>query len=454
LGLAAAYSFWIWLRKPTWRQALVAGYVLGLAQLCKTSWLVLYVLWPAVWIVWKSSARTVSANLATQRIEQPLQLATILAFSVFLINLSYGFDGTFTQLGEFDFVSDSLAAPTREQFPLERPNRFTDSPLAAIPLPLPRDYVLGIDIQKADFEHCCRPSYLRGTFRHTGWWYYYLYALAVKVPLGTSLLFSLSVILRFLPSVAERRWRDDIVVLSPAVALLALVSSQTGINHHVRYVLPAFPFAFVWASRAVAGSSSARLGVRMIALVALLWTCTSSLVVYPHSLSYFNELVGGPKGGHDHLLHSNIDWGQDLIYLHEWIERHQHSGPLYLAYYGAVDPSIVGIQYDPAPFLTPRSRGHSRKTPTSLSPSDCKPGLYAISVNFLRGDSWQLHDGKGVRIPVHHDAYVGLLHLAPCASVGYSIYIYDVSEEDLARCGLQRVLFDRVDDWRYTKDAT
>ena len=35
----------------------------------------------------------------------------------------------------------------------------------------------------------------------------------------------------------------------------------------------------------------------------------SSLAIYPHSLSYFNELAGGPTKGHYHLIDSNIDWG-------------------------------------------------------------------------------------------------------------------------------------------------
>jgi hypothetical protein len=39
------------------------------------------------------------------------------------------------------------------------------------------------------------------------------------------------------------------VLLAPLAVILALVSSQTGFNHHLRYVLPIFPFAFIWASK-------------------------------------------------------------------------------------------------------------------------------------------------------------------------------------------------------------
>jgi len=53
----------------------------------------------------------------------------------------------------------------------------------------------------------------------------------------------------------------------------------------------------------------ARLGQIMITL-AIASTIVSTLSVYPHQLAYFNETAGGPENGHNHLLHSNLDWGQ------------------------------------------------------------------------------------------------------------------------------------------------
>ena len=66
-------------------------------------------------------------------------------------------------------------------------NRFTNSNLGELPVPLPTDYLRGIDVQWQDFEQGWH-SYLRGEWRNHGWWYYYLYALAVKVPLGSWVL--------------------------------------------------------------------------------------------------------------------------------------------------------------------------------------------------------------------------------------------------------------------------
>ena len=36
--------------------------------------------------------------------------------------------------------------------------------------------------------------------------------------------------------------------------------------------------------------------------------------------------------GPAHLLDSNIDWGQDLLYLKDWLDKHPQARPLGLAY--------------------------------------------------------------------------------------------------------------------------
>ncbi len=53
IGSAATYAFWRYLHAPTWLRAGIAGVVLGLAQLTKFSMLLLYPLWPVLWIVFE-----------------------------------------------------------------------------------------------------------------------------------------------------------------------------------------------------------------------------------------------------------------------------------------------------------------------------------------------------------------------------------------------------------------
>jgi hypothetical protein len=151
--------------------------------------------------------------------------------------------------------------------------------------------------------------------------------------------------------------------------------------------------------------------------VAVVWSVTSSLWIYPHSLSYFNELVGGPRRGYFHLDYSNIDWGQDLLYLKRWLEDHPEAKPLGLAYSVErfVNPQIVGIDCTSPP-AGPEYEGRDvPKTPEKLGP---QPGWYAVSVN-------RLIDGQR--------QYAYFQHFEPTARVGYSILVYHITPAEANR---------------------
>ena len=51
LGVAATYVFWRYLQQPSWRRAARGGVMLGLAQLTKFTMLLLYAIWPFLWLV-------------------------------------------------------------------------------------------------------------------------------------------------------------------------------------------------------------------------------------------------------------------------------------------------------------------------------------------------------------------------------------------------------------------
>lgn len=185
-GVSASFFFWCWLKQPTWTGTAIAGIMLGLAQLTKMTWVVLFLLWPALWLAWRwNSRREVGFH---GFLGQMLRLAVVFLVALYVINLGYAFEGTGRRLGDFRFVSETFAKPKTDGIDVgPARNRFAGTSLGDIRIPLPASYVLGIDRQKHDFEDGFW-SYLRGEWRHGGWWYYYLYALAIKVPLGTWIL--------------------------------------------------------------------------------------------------------------------------------------------------------------------------------------------------------------------------------------------------------------------------
>jgi hypothetical protein len=59
---------------------------------------------------------------------------------------------------------------------------------------------------------------------------------------------------------------------------------------------------------------------------------------------------GGPLHGHRHLVSSNIDWGQDLLFLRNWAQRHPKARPLRIAYnLHLVEPPALGLEAAPKP---------------------------------------------------------------------------------------------------------
>ncbi len=68
----------------------------------------------------------------------------------------------------------------------------------------------------------------------------------------------------------------------------------------------------VLSSSRSSGFSQRSLLATTVAL-ALTANVASTLATYPHTLSYFNEIAGGPLAGPTHLLDANADWAQDLL---------------------------------------------------------------------------------------------------------------------------------------------
>ena len=462
MGVAAGFSFWKWLREPTWRRALEAGLWLAIAELTKCSWIILFPLWPLLWAFWRVTSSQISdagstdiqaerdlasaggcpedsvdvnaSVLVPQAVAQATfgQLGSILLFAVYLINAGYGFEGSFTPLKDFVFVSGTLAGKDSTLYHQPGGNRFKDSWLGSLPIPVPYNYLRGIDLQKVDFERGM-PSYLNGEWSKRGWWYYYIVAATLKVPLATWLLGMIVLAMkcsvpRGEPACAKTQarsrgratWRDEVILLAPAIVLFALVSSQTGFSRYFRYVLPCFPFVYVWIGQtgrllcvrrgdpaaarenwipAFAGMTTrnGRL-LQSLTVGSLVWFIVSSLSVFPFSMSYFNELAGGPRNGHRYLLESNIDWAQDMFHLRNWLRKHPEAQPIGMSYCCFVPPKDYGIK-------------------ATVVPSEPMPGWFAMSLQ-------RIYEG---------DRYTFFLKYKPVATAGYSIYIYHVSLDEANR---------------------
>ena len=381
-------------------------------------------------------------------------LSVITVVSISIINLAYTLEGSFQRLGDFRFCTSALSgAVTLDDNSAGGGNRFSGSWIGLLPVPLPKNYVQGLDVQLRDFEKGMN-SYLRGSWADHGWWYYYLYSLAIKEPLGMWGLVALAIATSIFGAGYSTPWRDEMAVLAPFFSVLILVSSQTGFSAHSRYVIPALPFLFIWTSKVaqafeVRPFSRRRTVMAVMVALAFIWSTASSLAVYPHSLSYFNELAAvlptpadasyprpigtsdeqcgilsrvkhaltaGSRNGPRHLLNSNIDWSQDLFYLRDWLIEHPNVNLDGLDCFGCCPTTLADIPATPLP-ASGRDADND-KPDQRLSQYGPKAGWYAVSVN---------------RIYSRERQYRYFLYFKPFTTAGYSIYIYHITIDDANR---------------------
>ena len=242
-------------------------------------------------------------------------------------------------------------------------------------------------------------EYLMGDFALNGWWYYFVVAFLVKTPVPTLLL--------LFGAVALTGWRRPLAVLDeaflviPAVAFFVATSAMAD-NLGVRYLLPVYPLAFIFASRLAPFLAPRRIGsIALAALVA--WTVVNAARIWPDHLAYFNELAGGPANGHRWLEDSNIDWGVDLKRLGAY-QREKGIREIRILqgpWHG--NPDYYGLSWKPV-----------RRVEWETKP---EPGVtYAMSTHMLiRGE--QVARQNGTR-----SNWLSLYR--PVDRVGYSFYVF------------------------------
>lgn len=407
MALAAAYSFRQWLLRQGWRATAWLSLWLGLAQLTKLTLLVLYPLWFLLWIGIRLFARR-RHDLG----REACMLSVAFLGSLVVLNLGYTGEGLFEPLGSYTFHSKSLSGVTPHEVAMVKGgNRFAGTTLASLRVPLPRAYLRGLDKQLSDFD-VPQASFLAGEYRRGGWLHYYLLGLILKTPLALLLLFLLAVALSIRFSSFRGNAVDEVLLVLHFAAILTLVSVHTAFNHHLRYALPAVPFACVWVGK-VARVVSLRLrSLRIMVAGFTAWFMVASLAVHPHQYAYFNELIGGPSGGPKFFSESNVAWGQDVGALKEWLDAHQNPAKLYLHDHLPYTAWALDMRWGemPAIPLTDAER-----------PLAVVPGRYVINVCYLY--QWM-------------GAFDYLLALRPVAKIGWSYNIYEISAREAER--LQR----------------
>jgi len=415
-GFVLGIMFWLrWLKKPNWKNVVLAGLAIGIALLIKFS-LVLII--PLVilttliyaWIFQKSFIKYLALGLAAGLI------GLLLIWGVYQLHVM--------------------------NYPVEKQLTHTKSALASNENPLTPvciwmadkpafrgigHYLMGL-LMATQRTAQGNSVYLMGMISGTGWWFYFPLVYFLKMPLVFHILTLLTILGATYYS-GKAFWKDSWkrtkacikrnFALFTSVLFIAIywfTSIRGNLNIGVRHILPTFPFIYLLVASGVAFifktiKKKSTKKIATLTLVGLLaWYIGASLIAWPHYLTFFNVVGGGQDQGYQYVVDSNYDWGQDLKRLESWTEKN-NVDEIYVDYFGGGDPAYyLGDKYKP--------------WEAQASPSELPEDSYvAISINQLQGGkAYALPNYKG---PAGHYRWVNDEKLVDRA--GKTIFIYQVN---------------------------
>ncbi|CAG0933014.1 hypothetical protein TFLX_02851 [Thermoflexales bacterium] len=299
---------------------------------------------------------------------------------------------------------------------------FSIGPIApgSIPLPAPQYWEsLG---KVASRVESGTPAFMLDQISPTGFTLYYPFVFLVKTPLPMLIWLMVGAI-----NLIVRRKCETLAAWFPPLLFMG-ASMISGLNLGYRLILPVLPFALM-----IAGQGSAALLTGMlrppkpndaekktgntpwlrisVAGLLLFWLVLDTLTTAPNHLAYFNQLIN-PDQDYNMLVDSNLDWGQDLIALHEW-QTLQRVDDLQLAYYGTARPEAYAVKAHLLPSFPLNDFGPEVD---GFNAYALPPAHYAVSATSLQLGTlysrWKLYDAFKERTPE--------------ARVGRSFLIYNV----------------------------
>ncbi len=210
------------------------------------------------------------------------------------------------------------------------------------------------------------------------------------------------------------------------IAVYWAFSIKSNLNIGVRHILPTLPFIYALTARQISfwikggiqerisnyhgfwqllGLYWRRIKKGFVVAVLFIWAIISVVSVWPSFLAYFNGIAGGPDNGYKFVVDSNLDWGQDILRLAQFIEKNNIK-EIKMDYFSGA-PAEYYIK-------TAKIESFNREMP--------QKGWLAISATILMGAC------KGDKIPCSYGerAYTWLDSYKPVAKIGYSIFVYDI----------------------------
>jgi 4-amino-4-deoxy-L-arabinose transferase-like glycosyltransferase len=260
------------------------------------------------------------------------------------------------------------------------------------------------------------PTVIFGRYYPTSQWFYFPAIFIIKSTLALLLLCGVALLSGAL---WRKEFRREVLFLLIPPALYLAVAMFSQVNYGVRHLLPVYPFLIVLVAFGAWKLAEQHRGVAAVVAILVAFHVASSVRAFPNYIPYANELWGGPKNAHRVLADSNVDWGQGLKAMKQYIDE-RGIKECWFAYFGSlpVDASYYGI---PCKGL-PTSFADLVQLPMPLLPSEVNEPVF-VSASEISGIYWRADWAN---------PYLPFQQTPPSALIADSILVYD-GEVDISQ---------------------
>ncbi|MEW6407104.1 MAG: glycosyltransferase family 39 protein [Patescibacteria group bacterium] len=383
------FQFWLFLQKKTIAGLIFTGIFFGLAQSSKHTAIILFPLFIILGIVYAMNS---SNNKGDMLWDMWKKIVLIWGIGFFTLWATYFFEFKPLLLNVSD-INEKVVYIQRflSSIPFLDHKYIIDKVIyfaKNVPIPLSSFFIslFGVLHQSSIGQGV----FFMGEHTISGSRIYYIVDYLIKTPIPLLIFIILSIFLTLFKRLFKTKILTNWFIILP-IFLIFVASSYSKIQGGIRYLLPIYPFLFVWLGNIITVKFNPfrNLFYKIIILIICLWYFWIALKTFPDYLCYFNEAVGG-LNGFGHKITHDCDWGQDLKALGKFYKKNDLN-EITLSYFGTADPSFYGINYKEL----------------SKEEQDV-PGkkVYAISIRFLDSAKWTRN-------------------IPPSAKAGHSIFIYD-----------------------------
>ena len=400
------YFFWRTLREITWLNCSMMAASFALSTVTKFSFVTILPIWLLLALAQIVSSAPMRSSIIFPGTITGRWLKTAWITVIFISTTIFAYAAIWSVYGFHYDAALGEPAPLGVAASVEPSSWLTSSVrFNARYHVFPEAWLSGLVYALSTFD---RTSYLLGEISGDGFWLYFPIAFAVKTPVPTLLLLMTALV--FLLNKEPYVGADRGFLLLP-ISIYFSLAVYARMNIGLRHVLPIYPFLFVWLGGTAGALCASRSVPKRCGILVLgIWLVFSNLKAFPDYLAFFNETVVA-SDRYKVLVDSNLDWGQDLKGLKQWMDK-DGVHKIQLAYFGTADPAYYGIA------------------------AIHKPGTWSIVLSKPHGGD-DAQDARYIAISATHLAgvyfwpsnpYQKYLSKEPVAVIGGSIHVYKAVE--------------------------